>query len=423
MAIVLATILTPPAIVAGWAKNIVVDEDAFVATLAPLATDPAIQDEIAGQVSAVIIEQLDVDSLVEDTFGGLASLDMPADAKAALVLLRDPAAQGAKTLIEQSVAALVETKAFDTVWRTVLTGSHRAFVTAAEGTVAGGTITVEQGGYVALHLGPVVDEAKAAMVADGFALAERIPKVDTTIILARSEALGYMGTVYHLAATLGWVFPLGVLAFFAGGIALARNRRKGVIGAGIGTVVGAGITLVALQSTELVVAVQASNLGVTPAALSAFLAYLVSGLRQMSSALLVIGLVLVGMGWLTGRSSTAVAVQVAMDISTTRFATSLMTHGFKGQKLGVWLGRNRVLVRVVLAALAIVLLMVLKTSLVTVLWIGVGVGALWWVAVVLEKTAKVEVVDVVEVVDAVDVTLGDVVVAEGYVAEEPTIPA
>lgn len=414
--IVLATILTPPAILAAWAKGVIVDEDTFVATLGPLAQDPAIQDEITEQVSAIIVEQLDVDSLVGDTFDGLASLDLPGDAKAALILLRDPAAQGAKTLIRGSVSALVETETFNGVWRSVLITSHRAFVTVAGGSVGGGTITLDDQGYVALHLGPVIDEAKAAMIADGFALAERIPNVDTTIILARSEALGYVGTVYHLARAVGWLFPLGVMALFIGGIALSRNRRKGVIGSGVGLAIGAGVTLAALQTTQLVVAVQAGNIGVTPAALSAFFAYLVSGLREISSVLVVIGLVLIATGWLTGRSSTALAVQAVVDGSTTSAAVSLATHGDRGRKLGAWLWRNRVFVRAGLALLALVLLLVFKSSLATLWWIALGVLFLWWVTVVLEKTATVEVVEGEG--EAVGVGAGEVEVREVVAVED-----
>lgn len=392
--IVLATILSPAAILSGWAKGLLVDEDTFVSTLAPLAKDPAIQAEITDQVSAVILEELDVEVLVADTFSGLTYLDMPQDAKNALSLLRAPAAEGAKSLIRQSVQALIETDRFEKTWRAVLAASHRTFVTAAGGSAAGGRLTLDDQGYIAFNLGPVVADVKAGMLENGLSLAEQIPEVDATIILARSDALGYIGPLYRTAVTLGWLFPVGVMALSMGGIALARNPRKGVIGAGIGLVIGSGITLIAVQGVQLVVAVQAGNLGISPAALSAIFAYLVTNLRLISSAILVIGALLVLLGWVTGRSPAALALQGVADTGTSQFAVTLTEHGYSGAFIGEWLQRNRTLVRVLLIVLLLSLLLIFKTAPVTLAWIAALGLFLWWVVVVLEKTAPSQTVDI-----------------------------
>ncbi|MFZ1381478.1 MAG: hypothetical protein WAS54_01655, partial [Scrofimicrobium sp.] len=101
--IVLATVLAPLATVTGWAKSELVNEQDFVATFAPLASEPTVQAEIASQVSAAIEVEFDIDGLVGSVFDGLASLDMPSEAKSALGLLRDPATQGVHSIVGTAV--------------------------------------------------------------------------------------------------------------------------------------------------------------------------------------------------------------------------------------------------------------------------------------------------------------------------------
>ena len=54
-----ATILVPVSIVTAWARVQLVDEDAFVATLAPLVDDPAVQAMIIDETMEAINAQVD----------------------------------------------------------------------------------------------------------------------------------------------------------------------------------------------------------------------------------------------------------------------------------------------------------------------------------------------------------------------------
>ena len=50
--IVIGCILAPLSVVAVWAKNQVTDTDRYVATVTPLASDPAIQNAVADKITA-----------------------------------------------------------------------------------------------------------------------------------------------------------------------------------------------------------------------------------------------------------------------------------------------------------------------------------------------------------------------------------
>jgi hypothetical protein len=61
--IVLGSVLAPLAGVAVWARNQVTNTDRYVATVSPLASDPAIQNAIADQITAQVFTYLDVKGL------------------------------------------------------------------------------------------------------------------------------------------------------------------------------------------------------------------------------------------------------------------------------------------------------------------------------------------------------------------------
>src|SRR3954463_13027893 len=110
--IVLAGILVPISIVGAWAKVQLVNEDAFVATFAPLADDPGVQQLVVDQSRAAIENSLDVSKYTNDLFDGLSQLNLPRPALSALELLRQPAADAVSSLIDTTVTKVVESDAF-----------------------------------------------------------------------------------------------------------------------------------------------------------------------------------------------------------------------------------------------------------------------------------------------------------------------
>ena len=92
--IVIAAVLVPVSIVAAWACVQLVDEDAFVATLSPLAADPAVQSMIVDETMSAITAKVDFAALTSDVIDGVAGLDLPPAAVSALQLLWDRSTPG-----------------------------------------------------------------------------------------------------------------------------------------------------------------------------------------------------------------------------------------------------------------------------------------------------------------------------------------
>src|SRR4051794_8050733 len=75
--VVVGCLLAPFAVSAVWANRQVSDTDRYVATVTPLAHDPAVQAAVADRVSVAILQALDVPTLTTDVVDGLAAQGLP----------------------------------------------------------------------------------------------------------------------------------------------------------------------------------------------------------------------------------------------------------------------------------------------------------------------------------------------------------
>ncbi|WP_322411177.1 hypothetical protein [Microbacterium invictum] len=159
--IVVASLLLPVTIVAAWARIQLVDEDAFVQTLAPLVDDPAVQQLIIDETLDAIGEQVDFEALTADVFEGIADLGLPPRAEAALGVLQAPAASGLESLVAGAVTTVVESDAFSDVWATATRAAHRALTVSA--TSDGGGVVVRTDDGVGIQLGAVVERVQQVL--------------------------------------------------------------------------------------------------------------------------------------------------------------------------------------------------------------------------------------------------------------------
>jgi transposase InsO family protein len=70
--IVVACVLAPLSVVAVWTRNQVTNTDRYVATVSPLASDPAIQNAIADQITAQVFTYIDIRGLTTQAAEALA---------------------------------------------------------------------------------------------------------------------------------------------------------------------------------------------------------------------------------------------------------------------------------------------------------------------------------------------------------------
>jgi hypothetical protein len=292
---VLCLVLSPIVI---WGRNLVLNTDRYVTTLAPLARDPGVQNAIVAGVNRQVQNNIDVGPLLDQNLS-------PKAAKA----LKGPLQGAVNALVNAVATEFVQSDAFPKLWDSMNRVTHAQLVNLLTGKpYANGAIKVT-GGRIELDLSQVVQNVKDRLVARGITVAEKVPTTGATIEIAKAKGLGKAQNLVRGLNTIADWLPLIGLAVVAAGIALARRWRRALIGAALGLAVGMLLILIGLLIGR---SIYLSKLPGTafPKSTSAFVydtlvRYLRLGLRLV---LLVALLVALG-AWVTGSSSSARAVQ------------------------------------------------------------------------------------------------------------------
>ncbi|MET0782172.1 MAG: hypothetical protein ABWZ16_11715 [Microbacterium sp.] len=384
LCIVIAAILVPVSIVGAWARVQLVEEDAFVNTLAPLVDDPAVQALIIDETMDGITAQVDFNQLTANVFDGIAELGLPPRAVQALGLLQAPAADGLESLVTQTVTRVVESDAFADVWATATRAAHRALTTAA--TSDGGGLVVKTDEGVGIQLGAVVERVKQNLLDRGLGVAQLIPAIDKVVIIGEGNNLTAIRTGYAIAATLGWWLPVITLALFGLGILIARRRSTAILGTGLGLAIGAATLAASLSIGSTAVGIVAGDLDLSPSALNVIYAQLVGAMTQTALVIMLLGVLVAVIGWLMGGSRPALGVRSATGGLNASARSQLSARGLDTGAFGSWLGRHRVLVRTAIAVLAVLWLFAMRPlSLGDILLVLVVALLVGWILELLQR--------------------------------------
>ncbi|MFJ8040576.1 hypothetical protein ACIRBX_08750 [Kitasatospora sp. NPDC096147] len=321
--VLLAAVLTPLSVVAAWTRAEVGDTDRYVATMAPLAEDPAVRAAVTDRVTAEVMKHLPVSTLLEQ----VAPDDRPLLDKA-LGALGSTLTDGLTGFVHDRVARVVDSPAFATAWVTVNRDAHAAVDRMLTG--KGGGAVELRGDTVTLDLAPVIAQVKDRLVSEGLGVAAKIPEVHTDYVLVQSDALPKARTGFRLLDLAGFWLPVLTVLVAAGGVLLAGRRRRALVTAAL--LVAGGAALLGLALTVG----RAFYLDRLPAGVSqdaaaavfdALVRYLHTGVRTV----LVLG-VLVALGsWLTGPGRRATGVR---RVWAAGFGAVRSTAGRAGLRLG-----------------------------------------------------------------------------------------
>ena len=234
--IVLGCVLAPLSVVAIWTRNQVTNTDRYVATVTPLAADPAVQQAITDQITAQVFTYIDIQALTTQAVDALSARvegrGLPPQAAAALQGLAGPVANGVQGFVRTQVERIVQSQAFEDAWIQANRVAHEALVKALTGE-GGGAVTVE-GDTVSLNLAPFIQTVKQQLVAQGFTLAERIPQVDKSFVLFQSQDITRAQRAFSLLNTLGVWLPVIAIVLLVLGVYVAKDHRRALVGAGLG---------------------------------------------------------------------------------------------------------------------------------------------------------------------------------------------
>lgn len=261
--LVLACLLVPLGTLSTWARYEIGDSDRYVDTMAPLATDPSVQNAVADSVTTEIMRTIDV----------------------------GPLQSTVTEYLHDAVVSFTGTATFQRAWNTANRAAHDAVQDALDH---------ESTGPVTLDLAPVTKEVRQQLVDDGVPFAEQIPVTHTSITVLSAGELENLREVFHLLQVCGIWLPVASLVCAAAGLLLAHRRSRALAATGLGVALAAGALLVALTIARALTLGDLAT-DADKAAAGAVYDALTSSMRTASWVLLGVGLVVALGAWTAGR--------------------------------------------------------------------------------------------------------------------------
>lgn len=333
--IVLACLLAPLSVASVWASTVISDTDRYVETVAPLIDDPAVQDALATKVTATVVASLDVEALTTEALQTIADQpNVPPRVADALPALAVPLVNGVEGFTRDQVEKVLASPQFAQVWAEVNRVAHEQVVKLLEGNQGG--VVSAQGDTITLNLAPIIAAVKERLVNQGFGLADNIPVVEKSFVLAQSDAITSAQGFYQLLNTLGVWLPGVTLVLLVGGVATARDRRRVVLRGSLGVVAGMVALGVLLALTRMwYVDTTPGNVLSADAAGGVF-DTLVRFLRTSLRALAVAGLLTGLAAFLAGPSAAAVKTRATFEHGLGSAREGAESAGWDTGRFGTW---------------------------------------------------------------------------------------
>jgi hypothetical protein len=347
--IVLGCVLAPISVVAVWTANQVSDTNQYVANMAPLIRDPAIQNTLTSKITDAVAGRLNVKGLADQAGAELSQKGLP-QVGGLVQGASGSIASGVAGFVHSSVQKVITGPRMAKVWTQVNRVAHEQLVVALSGRGHRGIVV--KNGEVTLDLAPLIAVAKADLSARGLTIVNKIPDVHTAFPLFPSKNLVKAQRAYRLVNNLKIVLPILTLALLGLGVGIARRHRRALIGAGLGfagSMLLLGVALL-IARTIYLNSVPASVLPADAAA--AAFDILVRFIKTALRTLLVAGLVVAAGAFFTGPSAAAVRVRGWFSSGLGSIRNRGEAAGMGTGRAGRWIYTHRAVLRIGAVALA-----------------------------------------------------------------------
>ena len=303
---IIATLLTPIAVIGHWGHETIANPEQYINTVGPLAEDPEIQQAVSETVSDAIIEKVDTSQVAS----GLVGVIVPNEALSNL--LSGPIKAGIDGLIRGAVDKFVTSDAFQEAWIRINELAQKGFIAALTGDPTGPVQFV--GDELVLDISSLLQEVQTSLVDEGIDIAGlvTIPESDAQVVLLDSPELAQARAIYSLTSPFLAVILLITAGLFMVSVLLATRRARTTVAVGI-TVVTWSLTLQYLlgRAEEGFVNSFAGSLFENAAA--AFYNQLLTYLLLAVQGLLLLGAVVIVLGWFCGSTGLASTVRGSID--------------------------------------------------------------------------------------------------------------
>jgi hypothetical protein len=213
-----------------WLRDQVLNENAYVKTIAPLSRNPAIDAYVASQVTTALFANIDVAVEARKVLPPRADF---------LVL---PLTAGLRDFTQQTVARFLATKRFQQLWLAANRVAHKTLVAVLEG--KGGVVVAERG-VVSIDLTSIALAARQELDKAGIHVFDRVPRsqLQRRFVIGHSRWLARARFIMKLRF-IALAIPLLALVAFGLAVSLSGRRRRTLLQAGIGLAVASAVAVV-----------------------------------------------------------------------------------------------------------------------------------------------------------------------------------
>ncbi|MFD4142693.1 MULTISPECIES: hypothetical protein [unclassified Streptomyces] len=343
--IVIGCILAPLAGVAAWTADEVGDTDRYVDTVAPLASDPDIQNAAANRVTDAVMEHIDLPTLLE----GAAPADRPLLEKA-LGRLGNSLESAVRSFVHDKSEEIIASDTFNRIWVQANRRIHAAVDKALTGS-GGGAVKINNDS-VTVDLGPVVDQVKQRLVDEGMSVAAKIPEVHTDFTVLRADNIGKVKTYFRILQIAGFWLPVLSVVLIAAGVLLSAHRRRVLVVAALAFAFAMVMLGVGLTVFRVVYLNALPDTVSQPAAESVY-DTLTRYLRTTVRMTVVLGVVIALAAWLSGPGRWATFVRQSWHSGIGAVRSTADRAGMRTGPVGPFVRQHRKWITWVLVVLAV----------------------------------------------------------------------
>jgi hypothetical protein len=366
--IVVSCVLAPLSIAAVWIRGEVLSTDRYLATVGPLADDPAIQRAVA-------------DATVNTLF---ATVDVKAEAAAVLPskagFLAGPLADQLEQYARTAAYSFFASSTFAHLWRTANEQAHEQVRKLLTGS---GTVVTTRGDEVVLDLGPVAVQVRAALQKQGIHIFDAVPVANLVpkLELFNAKQLNSAQTAVDLLNKLTWILVILTFITLVVGVWLSPNRRRTLLRWGFGVAAAIGVVGAGLSVGRSIYLNGVSSPQLPRGAAAAAFDVITDSFRNGLRLVLVLALIVALAAWLTGSNPYAGELRAAVRDAIGGVGRRVGEGGVRFGAVGRWVVPRRAPLRVAGALVTLVVLMFWNAPRVSTV-LGLAVALLVYLGVV-----------------------------------------
>lgn len=314
--LVLACLILPFAVLGTWVKANIFSTSGYVNTVAPLASNPTIQEATAKKLTDQLFSKFDVESEIKGA--------LPAQ----LAVLAGPITDRLQARTQEVAQKLLETQQFQAIWTKGNQVAHETIVKFLKGD---SKVKLGENGTIVLDLSGIstklADRLKQAGLPISDATMASLDKGEIPIAKATT-----LNSIKGLLTTVNRVFivlPILVFIFLVGAFFLYPGRWRILGRIGIGIAVVMALMAIAMAAVRTVLLSKTAAAGGSKDVAGAFWSTLTRDMRAAVIGLFCLGILLLIVAMLQRRGTTA------------RMAAGAAGRGWDFGRVGEWLARHR----------------------------------------------------------------------------------